>query len=90
MAWHSFDPVMFTIGRDRFDAADGLQLAVYSAERTIVDSFRLAHREGPDIAYTALRRWLRWRGSSPASLLWVAASFPKALPRIRRALEALL
>lgn len=90
VTWHSFDSATFSIGRDTFHAAHGLQLAAYSAERTIVDSFRLAHNEGPDLAYTALRRWLPRRGSSPASLLRVAASFPKALPRIRQALEALL
>ncbi|BCJ36352.1 transcriptional regulator [Actinocatenispora thailandica] len=90
VTWHSFDPTTFTIGRETFDAADGLHLATYSAERTIIDSFRLAHHEGPDLAYTALRRWLQRRGSSPASLLQVAASFPKTLSRIRQALEALL
>lgn len=90
VTWRSFDPSTFDIGRDEFTAAEGLRLAVYSPERTIVDCFRLAHQEGADVAYTALRRWIRRRGSSPAALLRVAASFPKALPRIRQALEALL
>ncbi len=90
IAWHSFDPTTFHIGRDHIDAGNGLTLATYSAERTIVDCFRLMHQEGSDVAYEALRRWLRRRGNSPASLLKVAASLPKAQPRIRQALEALL
>lgn len=90
IAWHSFDPTTFYIGRDDVDAGNGFTLAIYSAERTIVDCFRLMHQEGSDVAYEALRRWLRRRGNSPAALLKVAASFPKAQPRIRQALEALL
>ena len=65
-------------------------MAIYSAERSIIDAFRLMHQEGSDVAYEALRRWLRRRGNSPAGLLKVAGSFPKALPRIRQALEVLL
>ncbi len=90
VAWHSFDPRTFRIGRDHIDAGNGFKLAIYSAERTIVDCFRLMHQEGSDVAYEALRRWLPRRGNSPASLLKVAASFPKAQPRIRQALEVLL
>ncbi|MBG0740526.1 type IV toxin-antitoxin system AbiEi family antitoxin domain-containing protein [Paeniglutamicibacter antarcticus] len=90
VAWHSFDPTTFHVGRDHIDAGNGLTLAAYSAERTIVDCFRLMHQEGSDVAYEALRRWLRRRGNSPAALLKVASSFPKAQPRIRQALEALL
>jgi predicted transcriptional regulator of viral defense system len=90
VAWHSFDPTTFHVGRDHIDAGNGFRVAIYSAERTIVDCFRLMHQEGSDVAYEALRRWLRRRGNSPAALLKVASSFPKAQPRIRQALEALL
>jgi len=90
IVWHSFDPITFHIGRDHIDARSGLALASYSAERTIVDCFRLMHQEGSDVAYEALRRWLRRRGNSPVALLKVAASFPKVQPRIRQALETLL
>ncbi|TFD24273.1 type IV toxin-antitoxin system AbiEi family antitoxin domain-containing protein [Cryobacterium sp. TMS1-13-1] len=89
-AWHSFNPATFLTGRDALEVGDGLNLAIYSAERTIVDCFRLMHQEGNDVAYTALRRWLSRRGNSASALLRVAASFPKALPRLRLALEALL
>ncbi len=90
VSWHSFDPRTFQIGREHVEVAEGARVAIYSAERTIIDCFRLMHLEGSDVAYEALRRWLRQRGSTPAALLKVAGSFPKALPRIRQALEVLL
>lgn len=90
VSWHSFDPKTFQIGREHIEAGEGAGVAIYSAERTIVDCFRLMHQEGSDVAHEALRRWLRRRGNAPARLLKVAGSFPKALPRIRQALEVLL
>lgn len=88
--WHSFDTTTFRVGREVHQVPDGVSVAIYSPERTLVDAFRLRHREGSDVAHEALRRWLRRRGSSPASLLTVADSFPHARPSIRQALEALL
>lgn len=90
VSWHSFDPKTFPIGRDHLEIATGISVTIYSQERTIVDCFRLMHQEGSDVAYEALRRWLRRRGNAPAKLLKVARLFPKALPRIRQALEVLL
>jgi predicted transcriptional regulator of viral defense system len=68
VAWRSFDPTTFHIGRDHIDAGNGFTLITYSAERTIVDCFRLMHQEGSDVAYEALRRWVRRRRNSPAVL----------------------
>lgn len=87
--WRHFDRSTFDIGRDLLPLEGGLAIGLYSPERTIVDAFRLRHREGPDIAIEALRRWLRARGQ-PSMLLAVAAYFPRALPPIRQALEILL
>lgn len=89
VTWHSFDPSTFHIGREFEQVAEGTTVAIYSAERTVVDCFRLMHLDGSDVAYKALRRWLRKRGNTPTTLLKVAGSFPKALPRIRHALEVL-
>lgn len=89
VAWHSFDPDTFDVGRTLIEQ-NGLALAIYSAERTIIDAFRLAHQEGMDQAYEALRRWTRRRGNQPSALLDLATPFPKAKPRIRQALEVLL
>lgn len=89
VAWHSFDRRTFEVGRVPI-SQDGLRLAVYSAERTIVDCFRLAHQEGVDQAHEALRRWVRQRGNQPIDLLDVASAFPRTMPRIHHALEVLL
>ncbi|MDX6247205.1 MAG: hypothetical protein QOF10_565 [Kribbellaceae bacterium] len=88
--WHSFDRETFDLGREQHELIDGITIGLYSAERTIIDVFRLRHDIGPDIANEALKRWLRRRGSTPASLLTLAKSFPKALPQLRSTLEILL
>ena len=90
IVWRSFDRATFDVGREAVQVAEGVSVAVYSAERTVVDSFRLMHHEGSDLAHGALRRWLRREGSSASVLLDVAASFPKAEPSLRRALEVLM
>jgi len=90
VSWHSFEPSTFTIGREQVQTREGVTIAIYSAERTIVDCFRLMHQEGSDVSYEALKRWLRRKGNTPVVLLKVAAMFPKSLPRIRQALEILL
>ncbi len=90
VAWHSFDAETFEIGRIRMARHPELGLWVYSAERTIVDAFRLAHREGIDQATEALRRWVRRAGNSPSALLRTADAFPRTAPAIRQALQVLL
>ena len=87
--WHAFDPGTFEVGRDELALEGGFSLGLYGSERSIVDAFRLRHREGPELANEALKAWLRQRGN-PASLLRTALSFPKALPSVRGALEVLL
>ena len=88
VAWHAFGAATFEVGR--IAMAEQPELWIYSAERTIVDTFRLAHLEGIDQAHEALRRWIRRAGSSPASLLRTATYFPRSKATIRRALEVLL
>jgi hypothetical protein len=90
VTWHSFDPSTFAVGREQVQTSGGATVAIYSAERTIVDCFRLMHQEGSDVAHQALKRWLKGKGNTAATLLKVAALFPKSLPRIRQALEVLL
>lgn len=87
--WHAFDDATFDIGRDELALDGGLSLGLFGPERSIIDAFRLRHREGPELANEALKAWLRQRGT-PASLLMTANAFPKALPVLRRALEVLL
>lgn len=90
VSWHAFATGTFDIGRGELTLTDEITIGLYSAERCIVDAFRLRHLEGPEPAVEALRRWLRRRGSQPATLLAMARSFPKAEPALRGALEILL
>ena len=48
------------------------------------------HLQGSDIAWEALRRWLRQPGASPAQLIALAKHFAGAEPALRNALEVLL
>ena len=90
ITWHRFEPNTFDIGRTQHVLPSGLSIGLYSAERTIIDLFRLSHDWGSDIAVDALKRWIRTRGNSPATLLAMARKFPKALPALRQTLEILL
>lgn len=90
IAWHRFDQDTFGLGRVEHPLPGGLSIGLYSAERTIIDLFRLRHTWGSDLALGALKQWLRGRGNSPGSLLGLAESFPKARPTIHQALEVLL
>jgi len=87
--WRHFDPDTFEIGRGQLDIGAGRSIGLYSAERSIIDAFRLRHLDGADMAYEALRRWLR-RGGQPATLLRTAKAFPRALTALRQTLEVLL
>jgi predicted transcriptional regulator of viral defense system len=90
VTWHQFDRATFDVGRQTIQVAANTDIGVYSAERSIIDAFRLRHREGDELAYSALRRWLRRRGSSPGALHDMAKRhFPKTAQVIRRALEIL-
>ena len=89
-AWHSFATETFEIGRESIDIGTGYHASIYSAERTIVDCFRLTYPENNHMGYTALRRWSARKGSSPRRLLKTASPFPQAIPKLRFALEVLL
>jgi predicted transcriptional regulator of viral defense system len=87
--WRHFDPDTFAIGRGRLDTDGGRSIGLYSAERSIIDAFRMRQLEGPDLANEALKRWLR-RGGQPSELLALARSFPRARTALRKTLEILL
>jgi hypothetical protein len=50
----------------------------------------LRHREGTDIAWDALRRWLRRKGAKPAALIEMSKSLHGAERAVRNALEIVL
>jgi predicted transcriptional regulator of viral defense system len=87
--WRHFDADTFEIGRGRLDIGGDRGIGIYSAERSIIDAFRMRHLEGGDLAIEALKRWLR-RGGQPSELLGMARSFPRTLTAIRGTLEILL
>jgi len=88
--WHRFGEDTFQLGRETVEIEPGLSIGRYSAERTLADVFRLMHREGSDLAYEALRNWLRAPTTTPAELLRLARQVPHAEVPLRRALEVLL
>lgn len=88
--WHRFARDSYDVGRETINLAPGLTVGIYTAERCIVDAFRLRHQEGPELAHEALKAWLRQRGTHPARLMATAASFPRAQAALRAALEILL
>ena len=87
---HIFARETFELGRAEFTVGDKLAVGIYSPERTLVDVIRLRHREGSDVAWQALRRWIARKGSKPAALLAMAKHFHGAERAVRNALEVVL
>ncbi len=87
--WRSFDIDTFQIGRDQLDIGGGRVIGLYSAERSIIDAFRMRHIDGADLAIEALKRWLR-SGGQPSALLSLARSFPRTMSALRESMEILL
>lgn len=90
VTWHRFHDATFTVGRERMEIDQGVEIGVYSPERCVVDAFRLRHRVGEHVAIEALKRWLRRPGTVPAEVLALARSFPKAEPSLLQTLRVLL
>jgi predicted transcriptional regulator of viral defense system len=87
---HVFARETFDVGREELTIADNLSIGIYSPVRTLIDVIRLRHREGPDVAWQALRRWLARKGSQPAALLAMARRFHGAEKAVRDALQVVL
>lgn len=87
---HQFDRDNFDLGREAFEVGARSPIGIYSAERSIIDIIRIRHLQGADLAWEALRRWLRQPGRSPAQLIELAEHFAGVKPAIRKALEVLL
>jgi predicted transcriptional regulator of viral defense system len=90
VAWHHFERATFELGRKPIRLDAGTSIGMYSAERCIVDAFRTRATGGNELAYDALKRWLRRPGASATALLKLAAGFPRTVTPIRKALEILL
>lgn len=90
VAWHHFDTATFTLERTELpiDGTDST-IGLYSAERSIVDAYRLRGIKGYEIASEALKNWLRQHESHPATLMAIAQQLPRASGPLRQALELL-
>jgi predicted transcriptional regulator of viral defense system len=90
VTWHKFARATFEIGRETV-RIDNHRIGLYDAQRSIVDTFRLRHLEGYELAIDALKRWLRKRGSQPSALLAMAHRVdPRSEAALRRAMEIIL
>ncbi len=69
---HVFAAHTFHLGREQVRLDSGEEIYVYSPERSVVDAMRLRSQVGTDVAYEALRRYLRRPGASPGDLLRLA------------------
>lgn len=69
---HVFAAGTFGLGRERVRLESGEEIRIYSPERSVVDAMRLRGQVGADVAYEALRRYLRRPGASPGDLLRLA------------------
>ena len=69
---HVFAADTFDLGHEniRLESGDGIN--IYSPERSVVDAMRLRSQVGTDVAYEALRRYLRRPGASSGNLLRLA------------------
>lgn len=89
IAWHSFERATFDLGRGEIlIPGTELRIGLYSAERSIVDAFRLRGGVGYELARDALKEWLR-RGGKPARLVELATVLPRAKAPTLSALEVL-
>ncbi|MEJ3743444.1 type IV toxin-antitoxin system AbiEi family antitoxin domain-containing protein [Actinomycetes bacterium KLBMP 9797] len=88
--WHLFEQNSFDVGRTEMPLDETTSIGLYGPERSIIDAIRLRHQEGPELGYSALKRWLARPGAMPSDLLRMAAHFPAARRALREALEILL
>ncbi len=85
---HVFAADTFDLGRERIRLESGEEINIYSPERSVVDAVRMRGRVGADVAYEALRRYLRRPGSSSGELLRLARRLRAGGP-VADALEVL-
>jgi predicted transcriptional regulator of viral defense system len=87
VAWHAFDPATFHIGRELMQVDPVTSIGTYSPERCIVDTVRLQHQQGPEVAYQAIRRYLGHRGSRSSAVLDIARHWPGIEAQIQTIME---
>jgi predicted transcriptional regulator of viral defense system len=86
---HVFKATTFDIGRQKHELLTGETFAVYSPERTVVDTIRLAHRQASEPLGELIRRYLARTGATPARLLGTARELGTDTA-VRRILEIVM
>ncbi len=86
---HVFDTATFALERQSATTDADEPFWIYSPERSVVDSIRMARWVGSDVGLHALRRYMNRRGANPATLAELAAELGGSA-RVRSALETLL
>jgi predicted transcriptional regulator of viral defense system len=89
VSFSRFDSAIFEIGRERFEAAPGEFVPVYSPERTVADCMRLRHRVGDTVAIRALRTYLS-RTQNRAGDLMIMARQLGDVTALTRAIQLVL
>lgn len=69
---HVFAADTFDLGRERVRLDSGEEISIYSPERSVVDAMRMRGQVGANVAFEALRRYLRRHDASPGDLLRLA------------------
>lgn len=69
---HVFAAHTFELGRQQVRLGAGAEIYIYFPERSVVDAMRLRNHVGTDVAYEALRRYLKQPGASSGDLLRLA------------------
>jgi predicted transcriptional regulator of viral defense system len=88
--WHSFDRETFLVGREEMSIpGTDERIGLYSAERSLVDVFRLRGSEGYETGIEALKAWLKRNDARPAALLELSRKIPRALGPVKLALAYL-
>ncbi len=80
---HVFRAATFDLGRLEVREEWGERFWISDRERTVVDTFRFRHVLGEDVAYGALRRYLRERRPRPARLAELARAVRVSGPVLR-------
>jgi hypothetical protein len=88
--WHKYNPEHFDVGRVTEPLGRGLDIAIYSAQRSLVDAFNPRLGLPREQAIEALRTWLKRKGSQPTELLNIAEHWPHARAGLLDVLQVLL
>jgi predicted transcriptional regulator of viral defense system len=89
VTWHYFARKTFDLGRETLKVDREISIGIYNPERCIVDAFRMSGREGTELGYDALRRYIN-RGGQPGPILGVAKLFPRSLRALVEAIRILM